>query len=300
MNIVVNGLPYFSKKLADDLQSFAPQHRFRFYDTYNSKFEQLKFAWALRKADLLISMNGVSDPSGSMDLAVKLEKKIWFNWVGTDVMLAVDRFNKGTIYRKYIDQAVHYTDSSWLQHELKSAGIDAGLIPYKWLDVQPYSVEFEHIQVYSYIGKNREDFYGWQTIRLIALAHPEIPFIIAGSDGVGIIDIPENVQFKGWLNATEMKILRDASPIFIRLAEHDGFALSVLEALSAGSEVIWKYPHPQCHQLSNIQEDFDKVVALVKARNLERNQDNIAYIAKNFQREVVLNNFIQELKKIVG
>jgi glycosyltransferase involved in cell wall biosynthesis len=168
------------------------------------------------------------------------------------------------------------------------------------LDVQPYSVEFEHIQVYSYIGKNREDFYGWQTIRLIALAHPEIPFIIAGSDGVGIIDIPENVQFKGWLNATEMKILRDASPIFIRLAEHDGFALSVLEALSAGSEVIWKYPHPQCHQLSNIQEDFDKVVALVKARNLERNQDNIAYIAKNFQREVVLNNFIQELKKIVG
>ena len=77
MNIVVNGLPYFSKKLVDDLQAFAPQHRFRFYDTYNSKFEQLKFGLALRKADLVIPMNGVSDPSGSMDLAVKMKKKIY-------------------------------------------------------------------------------------------------------------------------------------------------------------------------------------------------------------------------------
>jgi hypothetical protein len=300
MNIVVNGLPYFSKKLVDDLQAFAPQHRFRFYDTYNSKFAQFRFAWALRKADLVLSMNGVSDPSGSMDWAVKMKKKIWFNWVGTDVTLAIERFNKGTIYRKYIDQAVHYTDSSWLQHELKSAEIYTGLIPYKWLDVEQFTNEFNRIQVYSYLGKNREDFYGWQTIREIALAHPEIPFIIAGSDGVGIIDIPKNVQFKGWLNDKEMKVLRDSSPIFIRLAEHDGFALSVLEALSAGNEVIWKYPHPLCHQLSNVQEDFNEVVALVKARNLERNKVNIAYIAKNFQRDVVLNNFIEELKKVVG
>jgi hypothetical protein len=97
-----------------------------------------------------------------------------------------------------------------------------------------------------------------------------------------------------------MKNLRDASPIFIRLAEHDGFALSVLEALSAGSEVIWKYPHPNCHQLSNVQANFDEVLALVKARNLQRNQDNIAYIAANFQKEIVLSNFIQELKKVVG
>ena len=114
MNIVVNGLPYFSKKLVDDLQAFAPQHRFHFYDTYNSKFAQLKFAWALRKADLVISMNGVSDPSGSMDLAVKMKKKIWLNWVGTDVTLAIERFNKGTIYRKYIDQAKNHYNLEFL------------------------------------------------------------------------------------------------------------------------------------------------------------------------------------------
>jgi len=282
------------------LQGFAPQHRFRFYDTYNSKIEQLKFAWALRKADVLISINGVSDRSGSMDLALKMNKKIWFNWVGTDVLLAVERYKNGSIYREYIDRAVHSTDAPWLQAELKSAKIEAKIVHSKWLDIQSNLSDFPRLQVYSYVAANREDFYGWKTIQQLALANPEIPFIIAGSDGTHLNLIPPNVQFKGWLNTQEMTELRNASPIFIRLAEHDGFSLSVLEALAAGCEVIWKYPFENCHHLKEVEVDFIKVVNLVKERNFTRNKENIAYIAKNFQKEVILNNFIQELEKIVG
>jgi glycosyltransferase involved in cell wall biosynthesis len=300
MNVVVNGLPYFSRKLVEDLQEFAPQHRFRFFDTYNSKIEQVKFAWALRKADVLISINGVSDRSGSMDLALKMKKKIWFNWVGTDVILAVERFKNGSIYREYIDQAVHSTDAPWLQAELNSAQIEAKIVHSKWLDIQSNLNDFPSLQVYSYIAAKREDFYGWKTIQQLAIANPTIPFIIAGSDGTQLHSIPPNVQFKGWLNNQEMMELRNASPIFIRLAEHDGFSLSVLEALAAGCEVIWKYPFENCHQLIDIENDFSQVVALVKERNFIRNKENIAYIAKNFQKEVILNNFIQELEKIVG
>lgn len=300
MNVVVNGLPYFSRKLVEDLQGFAPQHRFRFYDTYNSKIEQLKFAWALRKADVLISINGVSDRSGSMDLALKMNKKIWFNWVGTDVLLAVERFKNGSIYREYIDRAIHSTDAPWLQAELKTAQIEAKIIHSKWLDIQSNASDFPRLQVYSYIAANREDFYGWKTIQQLALANPEIPFIIAGSDGTQLNSIPPNVQFKGWLTTQEMTELRNASPIFIRLAEHDGFSLSVLEALAAGCEVIWKYPFENCHHLKDVEVDFSKVVNLVKERNFTRNKENIAYIAMNFQKEVILNNFIQELEKIVG
>ena len=302
MKILINGLPYFSKKLAYDLNGLKTLHSFQFLDTYNSKISKLKFALQISRADGLISMNGVTDQSGSLDLAIRRKKKIWMQWQGTDVLLALKRFKDGTINRKYIDYSFHFTDAPWLAEELKTIGIHAEIIQYKWLPEIDSSTQFQVLAAYSYLAQNREDFYGWQTIKKYALTNPEIQFFIVGSIGKGLDNIPENVQFKGWINSEEMKKLQKEVPIFIRLTEHDGFSLSVLEALANGAEVIWSQPHHLAHFAS---EDSSAYAFQMAKKNIldnemKPNNDNISYIKNNFQKLDVLSNLIKKIEHVFG
>lgn len=43
--------------------------------------------------------------------------------MGTDALLAMERFKNGTIYRKYIDAGVNWVDSPWLMEEVSSIGV---------------------------------------------------------------------------------------------------------------------------------------------------------------------------------
>lgn len=301
MKVIINGLPYFSKKLAEDLQHFAPQHRFIFLDTYNSKLAQLKFLFAIRAADVFISMNGVTDLSGSMDLALKHGKKIWMQWMGTDVSLALQRAKQGNIHRKYTDNAIHFADASWLIDELDTIGIKAKTLHFKWLNTSEKSDSFEFIQVYTYFSNGKEVYYGWNHYKELAIQFPETRFLVAGSEGNNLGEIPANVQFLGWLSPDEMKKLRSKSAIFYRLAEHDGFALSVLEAFSEGSEVVWNYPHANGHlfEKENSANQLKSLISLINNRQLKRNQSNIDYIKNHFKREIILQTIIHQLETIV-
>jgi hypothetical protein len=77
VKILINGLPYFSERIAQDLNDSSERHSFKFLDTYNSKWAKLEFALRIGRSDGMISMNGVSDQSGSLDLAIKKHQKIW-------------------------------------------------------------------------------------------------------------------------------------------------------------------------------------------------------------------------------
>ncbi len=302
MKILINGLPYFSERIAQDLNDCSERHSFKFLDTYNSKWAKLEFALRIGRSDGMISMNGVSDQSGSLDLAIKKHRKIWMQWQGTDVLLALNRTKDGTIYRKYIDHAVHFCDAPWLIDELKSIGIHAELMHYKWLFQPAIKTQFQQLAVYSYVSKGREDFYGWQTIKQSAFNHPEIPFYIVGSEGENLKDVPANVDFRGWVNQGEMKILQSNTPIFIRLTEHDGFSLSVLEALANGSEVIWNQPHQLvnfCNEETAL-DAFESVCERLKANGFQRSDENIAYIHNNFNKNVVMSRLISKMEEVFG
>ena len=119
MRILSNGLPFFSRKLAKDLNAFDEENSYVFYDTYYSKWEQFKFLLALPFAGAVLSSNGVSDKSKSLDLALFFRKKLLMQWHGTDVQLAVERQKNNTINRKYIDAAQHIVSAPWFVDELK-------------------------------------------------------------------------------------------------------------------------------------------------------------------------------------
>ena len=86
MRVLINGLPLFAKRLADELQKYDPQSSYIFLDTYNSKWAQLLFFIYLPFSDCVISMNGVTDNSGSLNLVLKWKKKLILQWMGTDIL----------------------------------------------------------------------------------------------------------------------------------------------------------------------------------------------------------------------
>lgn len=284
-----------------DLYEFAPQHSFSFFDTYISKLEQIKFTSALPFADLVISMNGISEKSGSMDLVLKLKKKLLMQWQGTDVLIALEQSKNKKLNRKYIDYATHITDAPWMKEELHSIGINCGLIFYKWIAAQNTSGKFKELGAYSYLPEGKEKFYGWKSIYEIAKKHSDISFHVAGTTGINLKQLP-NVNFLGWIDEAKMKKLQMEFPIFIRLTEHDGYSLSVLEALSCGNEVMWTMSHEQCHFVNqaNAVDVFNKLMESMQARDLKRNENNISFIKDNFSKEKVLGGFLKKLEELAG
>jgi len=119
MLVLINGLPHFSKKIAKDLNEFDSDNKYVFYNTYESKWAQLKFIIALPFCGAVISFNGASDQSSSLDWVIKFKKKLIMQWHGTDVKLAVERKTSNTINRKYIDYAKHLASAPWFIDELK-------------------------------------------------------------------------------------------------------------------------------------------------------------------------------------
>ena len=150
MLVLINGLPLFSKRLAKELKEFDSSSNYIFCDTYNSKLQQLKFLLLLPFADVVISMNGVTDASGSLDAVMKLKKKLIMQWQGTDSLLAMERFKNGSIKREYIESAFHFVDSPWLFDELISVGLNPEYVFFKSAEVKNIIAKYDSISAMTY------------------------------------------------------------------------------------------------------------------------------------------------------
>ena len=300
MRILVNGLPYFSRRLVRDLQAYDPQNTYLFLNTYESFWAKAKFRLLLPFFDKVLSMNGVSDPSGSLDLVLKYKKPLIMLWQGTDVSLALERAATGTIYRKYLDYANHYAVAPWLVDELRTLGIGADELSFIWLSPNPGPLSpAGSFSAMTYLAKGREDFYGWPVIRDAFRQMPDIPLTVVGSAGEGLEPI-ENITFRGWLNPDEMKRLQYETNVMVRMTQHDGNPHSVAEALGMGMDVIWNYPHPRVLTAGNATALRDAVRELKQKftdGNSGRNEANIEWVRTHLNRTKVLQNFIDTLKK---
>ena len=302
MLVLVNGLPLFSRRLVRDLNSLDARNKYVFTNTYYSKLDQIKFLLLLPFSKLVISFNGVSDESGSLNWVLRLKKKLIMQWQGTDVLLAVERYKSNTINKKYIDYASHFTDALWLKDELKEIIKTVEILPFKHIEPENTHDVFSEISILSYVGQGNEEFYGYDLIKDAALKYPSINFHIIGTDGVQINKI-DNVFFYGWLPESEVKILMKNLPIFLRLTKHDGNSLVVKEALSYGCEVIWSYPYPNCHLVQSKEELYTMISKLsekIKAREYGRNVDNINFVKDNCNKNLVIGNYIKKINEFAN
>jgi hypothetical protein len=301
MLVLINGLPLFSKRLADDLNAFDTSNRFIFCDTYNSKVQQLKFLALLPLADVVISMNGVTDYSGSLNAVLRLKKKLIMQWQGTDSLMALERFKNGTIKRDYIDHAFHFVDSPWLYDEVSSIQLKPQHVPFKFAEKKIPIEKFSGISAMTYIADKRQAFYGIHQFKAVAEANPEVEFKLFGVINPEV-KLPVNVKSFGWVASDVFQEHLRETPIFFRLAEHEGFPVSVIEAMSFGCEVIMTSPYTYSHQAKTNEEvisAFEKVKQLVSIRNLIPNHDLINMVKRDYKREIILSNYIGKIISIV-
>lgn len=298
MKVIISGLPFFSKKLAADLNSIKSEHSFIFLNTYESFADKIKFFLSVPFADVVISMNGVSDKSGSLDWAILLKKKIWMQWQGSDVLNAIKRKYNYTINLKYINYSYQSTDAFWLLKELNAIDIICEINQFKWTEYKILNENFSELSVYSYLLEGKEDFYGWKRIENLAINNPEIEFKIAGTTGNQLKKHP-NVHFLGWLSKDRFEQLRINTPIFLRLPEHDGYSLSVIDALAAGNEVLWSSNHSNCYfsKKEDDQKMFTEILSKLEGNGLKRNKENIEFANANFSKDHNLKLFIRNLEQ---
>jgi hypothetical protein len=302
MRVLINGLPLFAERLALQLKKYDSNSSYIFLDTYNSKWAQLKFFLLLPFSDCVISMNGVSDRSGSLDLVVKWKKKLVLQWMGTDALLAMERFANKTIDRKYMDYGHNFVDSEWLMDELKSIQLEPEYLHFKSVEASPNGHTYEKITVVSYIAENRQEFYGMKRIAEIARKFPEIEFHLYGLNS-SETPTTKNVIFHGWVKAEVFIEVLRKTPVFLRLTDHDGFSVSVIEALGCGCDVIMSLPFELTHLARNSEEvieQMNKTIEKVKARGMKPNSEMIEIVKLRYNRETLAKNYIEKLKQIVS
>ena len=300
MKIVFTGLPHFGKKLVAELKEFDKKNSYVFCDTYYSKLDRIKFIFHLLNADKVVSINGVSLKSGSLDWVIKKKKNLILQWQGSDVSTAIENAKGRALNRKYIDYAKNYTDAEWLKNELKELNISADILHFKHLVVPTNNSPFKTNDVVSYLADGKEKFYGIDAIINLANDFPQIRFHLIGTKGEGM-EVPENVIFYGWVSVEKVKALMNEHPIFMRLPGHDGYSLSVLEAIANGNYVIWNYPHPHVLYLSNKNElktKFSELIERINMNGKSRQMEGVAWATSNLDRSTVLSKYIETITSL--
>jgi len=122
--------------------------------------------------------------------------------------------------------------------------------------------------------------------------------------GLNHSDTPttENVLFHGWVQAEEFINVLKKTPIFLRLTNHDGFSVSVIEALGCGCEVIMSLPFELTHIARNSEEaigQMHNVIQKIKDHGMKPNMEMIEIVKLRYNRETLSKNYIEKLKQVV-
>ena len=164
-------------------------------------------------------------------------------WTGSDVSCLAD----GRTERHDPRAEFNWVGSAALKQELESLGVRARQLPVvpMWAPrAHPFT---EPLCVMTYCPTGREELYRWNDLLKVAAVCPEFEFLVyrRGNDA----SAPQNVTGMGDVPHGEMPAEYLRVAVVLRLVQHDGMSLSVLEGLSFGRRVIWSHgPFPGVRQ----------------------------------------------------
>ncbi|MBN2747440.1 MAG: hypothetical protein JXR34_12000 [Bacteroidales bacterium] len=263
MKVLIIGLPYFSKYLADKLSKTFPNDTYISLNTYYSKTDKILFIKHLINSDVIHSINGSIRKSIAVLLAVLLRKKVVMHWVGTDLIQAEMEYSIKKTNSTLISKPIHLTDTPWFINRLKKIGIKSPqFIPLKGIEKCNSIPKFpKNFSVLCYIPENRAEFYGIEMAIEIATKLPDITF-----NWVGISNwkhnLPENVHLHGWVSNISNYI--NDSVVCLRMPKSDGLSFFVLESLSKGRYVAYNQPFEHSKYCNSI-DDFVLYISKKKA-----------------------------------
>lgn len=302
MKIVIVGLPLFAERLAAKLTEYDRNNQYICLDTYYKKWDKIKARVIIPRADVVFSINGSLTRSGVFDLALSKNIPLVMNWVGTDVLKAIDAVKNGKAVSEYKTKAIHYCEVDWIKEELAETGIVPEIVNFASFDQEfALKVPQNDLTVLTYISDGRAEFYGIKSILKLADRFPSVNFLIAGTKAEKYEPLPKNVKALGWVN--NMGELFDQSHVCIRFPEHDGLSTFILEALARGKEVLYKYPFTHCHHCpdeSALEDTMSKLKEKFENGQWEINTNGADLIRNEFSSNAILGGLINRFRTISG
>jgi hypothetical protein len=299
MKVSIVGLPYFSCKLAKKLALYDKNNVYVAYNTFYSRYEQVKYIFDLCNTDIVYSIGGCIKGNRTIDMALATGKTVIMHWVGTDVLEATNDYKKGIFKKPYFKNIRHLCEVSWIQDELKLIGINADAAQFITFD-DAYAVFGgfpEQFSILSYVGKGREKFYGIDMLIKLALDFPAVEIKVTGISNYMEQMLPTNLKLLGWVDSMNEQYLNCV--LYLRLPQHDGLAFSVLEALRNGRYVGYSQKLEHTYHIDNYASLHKLTSGLIKkwlAKDLSENVDGMNYVAKVYSESDVLDNLLTLFK----
>lgn len=294
MKILIIGLPYFTKKLVKSLSDFDKHNIYMALDTYSSKIDKVKYLINIVNTDIIYSIGGSICNSKAIDIALFLGKKVIMHWVGTDVTKAINTFRNNVFQQDFINKVVHFCEVSWIYEELQEIGIVACIVPFVTLDnkIAEQKDLPDNFSILSYVGRNREEFYGINNLIKLANDFPNIEIKVVGISEYNK-PYPANFKLLGWVD--DMDSQYQECVLYLRLPEHDGLAFSVIEALANGRYVGYSHNYDQTFYIEDYSTLKSRVTILYDLFNggfLPRNEEGLNFAENEFNKKYVLNTLL--------
>lgn len=197
---------------------------------------QLGFYFA-PKEYLQIEMQNLATPA----------KKV-VHWIGTDIWQFAEGMPRQgqKQYANYLKLmgVTNWTECEFTRKELAEAGIESEVVPLpsKFFDVTPLPEKFA---VAIYMPNGWEEFHSLPLIKEVARQMPEVTFNLYGGTNIPTkkakknLKEPDNLVWNGVIKKEDMQDFISRNSALLRLPQHDGFPLSVVEFFSAGRNVIY-------------------------------------------------------------
>jgi hypothetical protein len=202
---------------------------------------------------------------------------------------------------------INLAGSTWLANELQACGVNAIYFPLSTLDTKKMKSfnanALKNIDFLSYVPLRRFSFYGGNEVINLAKLFPQYKFALIMPDIAKKDDLPKspysNLRLYPKLSFGETQLIYQMSKCFIRLTEHDGLSLSVLEALYYKLQVIWSYDysyvtHVNAHDIVGLKKAAIKIM-----ENFELNQEGSDFVIQNFSIEGWKARMQKLIKKVV-
>jgi len=290
MRVAIIGNSHFGQILFRNLSSYDKDNSYIFYNTSEKKFDKIKFFINLPFIDIVYSVGATIYGGGALNWALKFNKKIVQHFIGSDVLSAQEDFKNHNINKKLINQSRYLCEVNWIKDELKEIDIEADIKAIMIYDKFIEAQKFKDFSVLTYMGKGKEKFYGVEDFIKLAKAFPDIDFKIAGIDSFE--NLPLNIECLGWIDIIEEL---QQSTVFIRNALHDGLGFSVIESLSLGRITFYNYNFPHVNYFEDYNSLKNQFIKIVDDKKLKVNNESIAFVQENFNRENVLDNLIKAI-----
>jgi glycosyltransferase involved in cell wall biosynthesis len=301
VKIIITGMPYFAKKLHQQLKRYDKKNTYIYLNTFYKKLDKFKFLWNIFTTDIVFMHGGSIEGSNVIDLTLFLKKKMIIVWAGSDVINEIEKFNNNKYKSSYIDKVCHLCETEWIKEELKVMGVDAKIqatMIYHKKKTNLKKLSFpDKFSVLTYISKDRPKFYGIDIVVKLANDFPNIEFKIAGLQEYD--DLPSNITLLGWV---DMNKEYQKCVVYIRTPSHDGLGFSVIEALSYGRVVFRNYDFSYVNYFEgyeDLKNQFQKTIDSFNDKKLKLNVDGMSFVRKEFSEKKVLGNLIEIFEGIL-